>query len=62
MASENNHFADFSRIVMIAVMGWVGLSVAHLPAIEERLDLYIKQVDAKLLTYDERLRKLEPGR
>lgn len=62
MPEQKDHFGDWSRLVLIGVSGWIAISVAHLPAIEQKLDDYVREVDNKLSDYDARIKKLEPSR
>lgn len=46
-------------MVLMGVAGWIAVSVAHLPAIEQKLDDYIISADNKLADLNQRVGKLE---
>lgn len=47
---------DIWRTAIISVGGWIALSVAHLPAIEQKLDDYIISTDNRLVRLEDSIK------
>lgn len=46
-------------VLLCAVACWIGVEVAHLPSIEQKLDDYTVSTDTKITDHETRLRTLE---
>lgn len=46
-------------LLLLAIAGWIGMSVAHLPAIEQKLDDYIISSNNTLADFDKRITAIE---
>lgn len=47
---------------LLSIAGWIAVSVAHLPGIEQKLDDYINQATTELSDHEARIRKIELDR
>lgn len=43
-------------LLLLGIAGWIGTSVAHIPAIEQKLEDFIKVASATLEDHESRLR------
>lgn len=64
MSSKNNidiYNKLFSGmgIVLLSIAAWIGVNVAHLPVIEQKLNDFITATDKTLTDHETRLRILE---
>jgi hypothetical protein len=46
-------------MLLLAVAGWIGTSVSHIPQIEQKLDDFMKEATGTLSDHETRIRKLE---
>jgi len=46
-------------MLLLGVAGWIAMSVAHIPSIEQKLDDFMITANTILMDHESRLRKLE---
>jgi hypothetical protein len=47
--------------LLLGVAGWVGANVSHIPAIEQKIELYNEAINKSLNNHEQRLNTIEHG-
>jgi hypothetical protein len=46
-------------MLLLGVAGWIGMSVAHIPSIDQKIDDFIQRADSIFTDHESRIRNLE---
>jgi hypothetical protein len=46
-------------MLLLGVAGWIGMSVAHIPSIDQKIDDFIQRADSIFTDHESRIRSLE---